>query len=327
MTTVPRKLAAAALALAAPALVLGTYLPMRDRLPDPLPVHWNLSGAVDGTASLPVFFGVVLGIATLLALGVIAVIALLRPDVAARTVASLVMFGVWITAGTWLVTALLADGAARAQEVALPWYAVLALVLVPALIGIGTYAVLPGQWQTDWARASGGQAGSSSLVLSPDESVMWLDQSRSRVMQMIAVVLVAAALGALILLPADAMAGSGIAAVVFFATAALIAWMSQITVRIDERGVHTLWGPLYWPRGLIPLAQIAAVRAEEINPLQWGGWGYRISKLGTAIVIRRGPGLVISRGGHRPDHAITLPHAAEGADVLRALLARQHAAS
>lgn len=327
MTTFLRKLAAAVIALAAPALVLGTYLSMRDRLPDPLPVHWDFSGAVDGTATLAIFFAVVLGVTTLLALGVTACIALVRPPVAARMVASLVMFGVWIMAGVWLVTVLAADGAGRAQDVALPWYAVIALVLVPVVIGIAAYALLPGRWQDTWGPAGAGEARASSLVLAPGEVVMWLDQARSRVMQVIAAVLVLGGLAAVLWLPAEAAIGATIVAVVLIAVAALLAWMSQITVLIDERGVHTLWGPLYWPRGLIPLAQITAVRAEHINPLQWGGWGYRISRRGTAVVIRRGPGLVISRGGHRPDHAITLPHATEGAEVLNALIARERARS
>lgn len=322
MTTFARKLAAAAGALVAPIAVLSTYLAMRDRLPNPLPVHWNLSGAVDGTAQISVFFGLGLGVSTVLALGVIAAMVFVRPAASSRIVAALVMFGAWITAGTWLVTALVADGAEQAHDVALPWYAIVAMLLVPALAGVGTYALLPGRWEDAWGPEGAELAGPQSLVLAPGEAVMWIDQARSRVLQTVAVLLALAGIAVLLVLPASAMVGSGIAAVVLVAAAVLIAWMSQITVRIDERGLHTLWGPLYWPRGLIPLAQIAAVRAEEIIPLQWGGWGYRVSKRGTAIVVRRGPGLVISRGGHRPDHAITLPHAARGAEVLQALLAR-----
>src|SRR5690606_37397451 len=105
-----------------------------------------------------------------------------------------------------------------------------------------------------------------------------------------------------------------------------LALISEVTVRIDARGVHTLWGPFGWPRPHIPLEQITAARAEHIRPLEWGGWGYRVSPRGIAAVIRRGPGLVISRSG-RPDYAVTIPHAAVGADVLNALLTRERAGS
>lgn len=323
MTNTLRKAGAGLLALAAPGLIAVLYPLLRDRLPDPLPVHWNFAGAVDGTAGQAGFTVTLLAITAALALGVIAAVLLVRPDAAARAVAAMTMFGVWICAGTWLVTSVISLDADRAHEVSLPWYGVAALVLVPVIVAAATYFLLPGRWQDLGGDTPVlGEQIEPSLVLAPGETVTWIDHERSVVMETLAAVITLGALAAVLWIPASATSGAVVAAVIGVAVALVLWWMSRITVRIDDRGVQTLWGPIYWPRGRIPLEKIASVRVEHIHPMQWGGWGYRLSKRGTATIIKGGPGLVITRRGHRPDHAITLPHAAEGAETLRALLAR-----
>ena len=64
------------------------------------------------------------------------------------------------------------------------------------------------------------------------------------------------------------------------------------------------WGPLLWPRADVALTEIAAARVEDINPIDWGGWGYRVTPRGRAYVVRRGPGLVLERHD-RPAIAVT----------------------
>lgn len=329
MTAILRTLGAAALALAAPLLVLATYVMWRDRMPEPLPVHWGFTGEVDGTAGQAGFFAVTFVLAAVLALGVIAVLLFVRPAAAGRALASIMTFAVWICGGVWLVTATLSTDAARAADVRLPWPAIVALMAVPALLAVATFALLPGRWGEirDPGSQRRGERAASTLSFAPGEAVMWMDQARAGVMTIVSGVLVAGGLAALLWIPPEAAAGAVIAAVVALGTAVLLAWMSRITVRIDEDGVHTMWGPCYWPRSVVPLDKIASVRVTDIRPMQWGGWGYRVSTRGTATVIKAGPGLVISRQGSWPDHAITLPHAAEGAEVLQALLARRHGQS
>lgn len=77
---------------------------------------------------------------------------------------------------------------------------------------------------------------------------------------------------------------------------------THVHVRIDREGVHVRCGHIGLPRRRIPLDQVSDCRlAPLISPRAWGGWGYRWRpEKGTAVVVRRGPGVVIDLGGgHR----------------------------
>ena len=70
----------------------------------------------------------------------------------------------------------------------------------------------------------------------------------------------------------------------------------------------------------IPREQITAAHADTIEPLAWGGWGYRITPRGRAAVVRRGPGLVLSRRDAVP-FAVTVDDPQAGADLVNAVVA------
>lgn len=311
MTIFLRRLAGGVIALAAPVVELISFLATRGRLPDPLPVHWDLHGAVNNTAGIGGFFTATLVISAVLALAVLAAIFLAHTPIAGRMLAALLTFGTWIAAGTWVVTAAVSSGAARAADVTLPWYAVIPLLGVPVVLAVAAWVVLPGAWQHPDTPTAGSPSG---LAFAPGEAVVWIDHAHAAWARCAAVVAIGAAVVMLWFAPPVTipLAIVGVA----------LALTSELAVRIDARGVHTLWGPFGWPRPAIPLEQITGARAERINPLQWGGWGYRVSPRGVAAVIRSGPGLVVSRTD-RPDYAVTVPHAADGAEVLTALLARE----
>ncbi|HEY5837131.1 hypothetical protein [Streptomyces sp.] len=77
---------------------------------------------------------------------------------------------------------------------------------------------------------------------------------------------------------------------------------THVHVRIDRDAVHVRCGHIGLPRRRIPLDQVSGCQlAPLISPRSWGGWGYRWRpEKGTAVVVRRGPGVVIELGGgHR----------------------------
>lgn len=313
MTMSVRRLLGVLLALAAPAVVIVVYALLHDRLPDPLAVHWDLHGRVDNTSGTDAFFIGTLVTAAVLALGSLAATYLAHSPIAGRMLATLLTFGAWIAAGVWTVTAAVAADAAQAAEARMPWYLVLVVIAVPMVLAALAWVLLPGTWQHPDAPA---QSVTSTLRFAPGESVVWVDQAAMAWARWVAAVAALAAVVMFWILPP--------VTIPLAIVALALALTSELAVRIDGRGVHTLWGPFGWPRPRVPLEQITAARCEEIRPMQWGGWGYRVSPRGVAAVIRRGPGLVISRAG-KPDYAVTVPHAADGANVLNALLAREHA--
>jgi hypothetical protein len=107
------------------------------------------------------------------------------------------------------------------------------------------------------------------------------------------------------------------------ALVALAVWWSRVvTVRVDDRAVTTSWGPGRWPRLTVPLDRVDAARAEQVEPRHWGGWGYRVSRRGRAVVTRRGPGLVLElRDGSAL--AVTVDGAEEAAELVTAVVERQ----
>jgi len=68
-------------------------------------------------------------------------------------------------------------------------------------------------------------------------------------------------------------------------------------------------------------ATAEVLSAEEIDPLGWGGWGVRLSRRGTAHVVRRGPGLVLGRRGGS-ELAITVDDPDGAAELVAALQRR-----
>jgi hypothetical protein len=88
--------------------------------------------------------------------------------------------------------------------------------------------------------------------------------------------------------------------------------------------VRVVFGPFGFPAKQMPLERIERAEATEIDPLRWGGWGYRWAGPGrSAVVVRRGPGLVLDlRGGAR--FAITVDEPAPAAGLLNDLR-RRHA--
>ncbi len=112
----------------------------------------------------------------------------------------------------------------------------------------------------------------------------------------------------------------GLHVIVFVA----LEFFSRIRVTVDERGLAVRYGHLgLWTRH-VPLAEITAAHAMELDALAHGGWGYRggLLLLGkAAIVVRSGPALRLGlRGGQTL--FVTVDDAATAARLLTALLTR-----
>lgn len=88
-----------------------------------------------------------------------------------------------------------------------------------------------------------------------------------------------------------------------------------VNVRVDARGTHWQLFPGI-PRGTLPHGEVTRVGAVDIRPGDWGGWGWRMSLQGRAILIRGGEGLRIQRG--KKNFYITVDDAARGAALIEA---------
>ena len=104
--------------------------------------------------------------------------------------------------------------------------------------------------------------------------------------------------------------------------AGVLAWLvSSLEVRLTSETFTVAFGPAAWPRRVIALADIAEASAIVVEPMQWGGWGYRWIPWAraSAAVIRRGPGIALTlRDGRQ--FAVTVDDAVNGAKLTSAAL-------
>ncbi|MEU7601034.1 DUF1648 domain-containing protein [Streptomyces sp. NPDC041003] len=100
---------------------------------------------------------------------------------------------------------------------------------------------------------------------------------------------------------------------------------SSVRARVTGQGLEVGFGPLGWPVRRWAAADIESARAEHRLPSQVGGWGYRLSGLGTTVMLRAGECLVVRSRGK--DFAVSVDDAARGAALLNTLVAAARSTS
>ena len=140
-----------------------------------------------------------------------------------------------------------------------------------------------------------------------------------------ALVLVAVGIGTVI-----ASSGSGTPALVGWCVAAagvlvgLGGWLfSSLEVRLTEETFTVAFGPFGRPRRVVALTDVTDASAIMVEPMEWGGWGYRWIPWAnaSAAVLRRGPAIALElHDGRR--FAVTVDRAVDGARATSAALGR-----
>ncbi|MFE5893343.1 hypothetical protein ACWCQZ_02250 [Streptomyces sp. NPDC002285] len=78
---------------------------------------------------------------------------------------------------------------------------------------------------------------------------------------------------------------------VLFGTLAFV----HVALKVDQECLEVRCGHIGVPRRRIPLSEVVGADfVPNVTPRHWGGWGYRWRpEKGTAVVVRRGEGLVL----------------------------------
>ncbi|MET8329732.1 hypothetical protein [Streptomyces sp. NPDC005181] len=92
----------------------------------------------------------------------------------------------------------------------------------------------------------------------------------------------------------------------------------NVAVRVDARALEVRCGHMGLPRRRILLTQVVGADfVPQVTPRQWGGWGYRWRpERGTAVVVRKGEGLVLRLGDGRT-FTVTVDDAEAGVRFIR----------
>ncbi|MET9804442.1 hypothetical protein [Streptomyces sp. NPDC006368] len=108
---------------------------------------------------------------------------------------------------------------------------------------------------------------------------------------------------------------------VLFGTLAFV----HVEITVDHQALEVRCGHMGVPRRRIPLDHVVGAEfAPSVTPRQWGGWGYRWRpEMGTAVVVRRGEGLVLTLGDGR-SFTVTVDDAEAAVRFIRHRLHRHH---
>ncbi|MBQ0827591.1 DUF1648 domain-containing protein [Streptomyces tagetis] len=296
------------------AVLAGSPLLARERLPDRLATHWN-SSTPDG--SMPLWAASAVPALVWLAMAVAVILTARRTP------------GLW--PAVLLPTGVVLGGAQAAivrsnldvadwHQARMPGWWVAAVLIGATLAGVAG-------WLLVTRRHTGGRDGGDgtpALEIPEGRRMVWFSRAANPWLQLLAAL---TGLGAVATLAAlaggvaepDALWGlfAGLA------VASLAGGLcSSVQARVSERGLEVSFGPFNWPRRRWPAADIVTARAERRSPSQVGGWGYRFSGLGTTVMLRAGECLVVRARGRRSDFAVSVDDAERGAALLNALAGR-----
>lgn len=305
----PRHIAAR---IAGPAVILAALvvpaIVAAPRMPDPSAIHWNLHGQPDGSGAWwvgPLLTGVIWALAW-------AVIVFARVPAPRWTTSWLYGIG-GILVLTQTTTVWANDGAASWHDAAeLPAAPiVLAATAAAAVIAGAIGWALAGP---DPVRAPDWPARPLPTVgLGATETAIWGGTAHNRGMLAVA----AAALIAAIVAPLAVTPALVLIALVFVAFA-------HVTVIVNETAVSIRFGVAQWPRRTIPLGDIATAEAIDVEPLKYGGWGWRVRPDRSSYIVRRGEGVQLCL---RDDRIVivTVSDAEHAAGLVNDYLARENA--
>lgn len=278
-----------------------------DRLPDPLASHWTLDGGVDGTLSRDVLWMGACG-AWLLAWAVVSL--RLRGRATRLPEAVPVLAGGGFVAGLAFALAIANLDAPSAQDAETPSVAlVLAPVAFGAAAGLAAWWAERGRaWSTPAPPAPG-----PALADAATTPVVWVGAASGRVMHVTGAAIAAVVAGIAVV--------TGIWGVLVVAVVAGLTSFALGSVQVvaGPRGLVVRVSPFGLPVRTIAAAEIVSAEAAHIRPERWGGYGWRFSGTGaSAVVLRRGPGLVV-HGTDGRRFAVTVDDPETGVAVLNAI--------
>ncbi|GAA4543229.1 DUF1648 domain-containing protein [Pseudonocardia xishanensis] len=280
------------------------------RLPETVASHFTLDGAVDGTSGRVVLVVLAVGAPLLLALvfgGIASAPAARRGRFdSTRAMTSTSWATGTLVGGLALLVVLANLDAVDPRAVVLSGPGVLGVLA--ATLGAG----LLGWWLTPASPLLPVDAGSAPVLhLGETERASWTGRSHSRML---------AAMGAL-MVPVGLVIGlllTWVAGATLLAAGLLLVWSCVVTVTVDRAGLTVGWGPFGLPLVRVPLADVAEAHVEDVVPLGYGGWGLRLQPGTVAVVLRAGPGLVVTRRSGRT-LVVTVDGAETGAGLLNGL--------
>jgi hypothetical protein len=295
--------------------IAATGILWRDVLPERVASHWSDLGAADGDAPAVVVLVVALVVAAAAAIAATVVVTLGRLTVRTSQV-SMFWLGVpaALAAACWLVPAWLTLRAGSAEDAVLGVWVI--LLLLCTFYGVVPYALAPRPGATE-------PPAMQTMSLAPSEVGAWSHTLTANIFVYVTIVVAAIAVVVTVpLVSSGALGSAWLAPVILLGATVVLASFIRIRVSADWRGLRVVSLLLHIPLKRIPLERIRRAEAAHLTPGEWGGWGYRIMPGRSALVLRSGPGLVVT-SVDGTQFAISLADAESPARLLNTLRGRE----
>ena len=280
---------------------------LRDRLPDPLGIHWGPAGLVDGTGTF--WLHVIPGsLALLLVTGLLVGIAVAS---GMQAPGSRWMLAGGIGLGGLLASMLLAGLVGqvdRTDAMGAPMH--LPTLVIGSLAGI-LWAVFCGWLYRPLGHPeTGGEVAplpTADTGAAASGRAMTVTIRAGRVFNLLLLVPLA-------ILVVVALAAPPYVLLVLIPAALLIVGAGVVCLRgrvvVDPRGIR-VYGGGFWRMLATRPAEVRSVEVREIKAMEYGGWGYRISGHGIGFITGSGPALIVRRKA--------------GMDIIYSVDTREHA--
>jgi hypothetical protein len=291
-----------------PALLLATIVvPLVlfwNDIPNPMATHWGISGEPDGSMP-PLALLLLVGGIFVAMWGAVWRVSSHYPYETPSFAAGLIGAGGLLATVQWIAVLANRDRADWTDAGEFTGLHIVVAVVVALAAGY-----------LGW-RISGGSQGSDrpegdrpTLDLAADQTAVWAGSGRGPLLVAIGVVLLVIA-----------VAVWSWTSVALIGIALLVLTFAQVRATVSARGVLVSLGWLGLPSWTVPMSRIEGAEVEDVRPMSYGGWGYRLRPGIRALVVRGGPGLRIVRSG-TPDLVLTVDDAATGAALINTLRAR-----
>lgn len=293
------------------------------RLPDPLAIHWGISGNPDGYGTMWTPF-----IATMLCALVLPCLMSLQALKGVRRgdVGPTYRFAAAAACGFSAFFAVLFAWTTGMQVDIPSWEdspsvlpALVVALVFAVVVGVGGWLIQPAMKANPVRYRK-----VEPISLRRDERVSWIASTTMSGLSM--TLLVVAVVGLGISATAAWMIGTNSTAWLLTGTTVLvgivIVTLTAFHVHVDKTGllVHSVAG---LPRFRVPLVQIAEVAVTDVNPLgEFGGVGIRKVPGKFGVVLRSGEALVVTRTNGR-QFVVTVEGAESAAELLDALVRRE----
>ncbi len=290
-----------------PAVLLGMLvLPFAlfwSDIPNPMATHWGLGGDPNGSMPPIVLLLLMAGLTAAVWWGVARAVGR-TPYEAPSFVAGLFGIETLLVAVTWLSVLTNRDETTW-QDADSVGLLQIAMAVIPAMIlGYIGWIISGG---SGMERTPASEAIPSLDVSSP-HSALWSSRGQGRILQ---------AIGVIVLVVAIAMWGWASFAVVLIALIVLV--FAEVRVTVSQNGAVISLGWLGIPSWTVPISAIAHAEVETVNPMAYGGFGYRLRPGVRAIVTRGGEALRLVRE-EMPDLVLTVDDAETGAGLINSML-------